>query len=152
MDRPLLYFLKENTHILDVFYEHNFLSEDDCKLFENVALVPRTSEHIWIYQKLTEICKNVNEHIFNFQISGFNEDLHFPDKTHAYRMTLDNKERSVIKLNIVLCTGPCILRINHGKYHVEGRTGTLFIFPSFLWFLIEGDSYLVSSLSGNHFH
>lgn len=151
MERPLLYFLKENNHIRDVFYEHEFINEDDCKLFENVSYVPRTSENIWIYQKLAVACNKVNTDFFNFQISGFGSDLKYSNSYTKYTLNMSNGINSVNKLNVILCTGACTLHVNNDEYILDGRPGTLFIFPSFLWFRVEG-IYLMCVISGDHFH
>jgi hypothetical protein len=151
LDRPLLYLLKESKNMKNVFYEHEFINEDDCKIFENVLFVPRISEYIWIYQKLTLACKRINEEFFNFQISGFGGDLHRSEVYTQYTLNIDNDANSVNKLNVIVCTGECVLHMNHDEYTLVGRTGTLFIFPAFLWFRIEG-SCLLCVLSGDHFH
>lgn len=135
----------------NVFYQNDFISKDDCKLLENVLFIPRTSEHIWIYQKLSKTCIKVNEELFNFQISGFGGDLHYSEIYKQHTLNIDNDANSVNKLNVIICTGPCTLYMNHESYTLEGQKGTLFIFPAFLWFRIEG-SYLLSVLSGDHFH
>lgn len=148
--RPLLYFLKECEHIRDLYFDEEFLNEDDAKIFKNVIQVPRTSEWIWIYQKLTEKCNEVNREMYNFQISGFNCDLHSSEDYASWNLTLNKGQRSTNKINVILCTGKVTVYMNHGEYEFEGKIGTILIFPSFLWWKASGE-YLMCTLSGNHF-
>ena len=147
--RPLLYFLKECDHIRDVYVDNEFINEDDIKLLKNSVYVPRTAEHIWIYQKITEIVKTVNSSYFNFQLSGFNSELE-RFIAEDWVLTLVKGQASTNKLNVVLFTGAGTLHMNHGEYTVECKEGGLAIFPSFLWFKVSGDN-LYCTVSGDHF-
>jgi hypothetical protein len=147
--RPLLYFLKECEHTRDVFVDHDFISSDDLILLDEATSVPRTAEFIWIYQKLSEYCKKVNENYYQFQISGFGKDL-CTSEDSEWTLSIDKGQLSTNKLNVILWRGEGSLYMNHNEYTVDGRRGTIMIFPSYLWWKGSGD-FLICNLSGNHF-
>ena len=150
-ERPLLYFLKECDHMLDVYVDTDFVSQDDLDVFgKNVADIPRTSEYIWIYQKLTEYCKKVNDENYKFQISGFGCNLYKPECGEYWFLSIGRGEKSTNKLNVVICTGAATLHMNHGDYQLDLQSGSIAIFPAYLWWKVSGD-ILACTLSGNHF-
>ena len=148
--RPLLYFLKECEHTRDVFVGADCISSDDLTLLDGSAGIPRTAEFIWIYQKLTEYCKKVNEEHYQFQISGFGCDLHVAPNESKWTLSIDRGQSSTNKLNIILWRGEGTLHMNHAEYTVDGARGIIMIFPSYLWWQATGD-FLMCTLSGNHF-
>jgi len=148
--RPLLYFLKEEINTMDVFVEHDFLSSDDLSLYDDCIEIPRTSDHIWIYEKLTKKCKVVNENIYHFQISGFGIDISKKTGVEQWTLSLGSGFESTFKMNVIVCTSDAELFINHGSYKVQGKRGTLFIFPSYLWWKITGN-FIYTVLSGDPF-
>jgi hypothetical protein len=129
--------------------EQEFISSEDMALLDEVLYVPRTAEFIWIYQKLTEFCKDVNSKYYQFQLSGFGSDLHVPQE-EDWILSIDRGEKSTNKLNLILWRGSGVLEMNHGEYKVEGKRGAIMIFPAYLWWKTSGD-FLTCTLSGNHF-
>ena len=146
--RPLMYFLKECEHTRDVCVDEEFISSDDLNILDGAASIPRTAEFIWIYQKLTEYSKSINDKFYNFQISGFGTDLFVPET--EWTLSIDKGQKSTNKLNVILWRGEGTLYMNHDEYNVDGHRGTIMIFPSYLWWKATGD-FLMCNLSGNHF-
>lgn len=151
---PLLYFLKTSEKMLDTYVLNDFLNSDDTDFLiskiniENRIL--RNNENIWIYQKLTEVSKEVNKNLFHFQVSGFDDDL-FVGPTGKWTQTLGNATFSTLKLNIILCLEDIDVEMNYGKYSFRAKRSSLILFPSYLWWKIEG-KFLLTYLSGDHFH
>jgi hypothetical protein len=147
--RPLLYFLKECEHTRDVCVDNEFISTEDLEILDGVSHIPRTADYIWIYQKLTEYCKNINEKYFQFQISGLGTDLHV-HVSSDWILSIDRGQASTNKFNIIIFRSSGSLDMNHGEYSIPGDRGNIMIFPSYLWWKASGD-ILVCTLSGDHF-
>lgn len=152
--KPLLYFLKTSEKMLDTYVVKDFLNSEDLELLvskiDDDDKIPRNAENIWIYQKITQTCKEINEKIFHFQISGFDDDLFIGKKTD-WIQTLGTATFSTLKLNIILCLEDIKFEMNHGQYNFDAPKSSLILFPSYLWWKTEG-KYLITFLSGDHFH
>jgi hypothetical protein len=148
--RPLLYFLKECNSTRDVIVEPDFINPDDLVLLKGAIQVPRTAEFIWLYEKLTAFCREVNAVFYQFQISGFACDLRRISEDDKWILSIEKGINSTNKLNILLCTGTGVLYMNHGEYQVDLAPGTVVVFPAYLWWKASGD-VLACHLSGNHF-
>jgi hypothetical protein len=152
--KPLLYFLKTSEYMLNTYVIRDFLNDDDIGVLTAAIhpmekVIPRNAKNIWIYQKLTETCREINDQIFKFQISGFDNDLNLASPQEDWIQTLANN--STIKLNVIICLSPVKFYINHGKYDFDAPKASLTLFPSYLSWKAEGE-FLITHLSGDHFH
>ena len=147
--RPLLYFLKESNNLRDVHVIQEFLMEDEVNSIKKLKWIPRTAEYIWIYQKISVMCKKINTDTYQFQISGFGEDLRLLEDSE-WTFSLKKGFMSTNKLVVILCTGDALVHMNHGEHEVQAKAGVMLVFPAFMWWKISG-AHLYCTISGNHF-
>jgi len=152
--RPPMYFLKESDKMLEPAIHLTFISDDDLK--EIGQMVPRTPDNIWIYERLTRECLKMNEAFWDFEISGFGQDIVECEQEQTIeplKLVLGaTPENSIIKLVVIISLNNFEIEICDKKYPV-GK-GALIVFPSYLLWRFGQHSeakYLFTILVGHHF-
>ena len=149
-----MYFLRESDKMLEPAVHMTFINDDELKEFGKN--IPRNPENMWIYEKLTRECIKMNEAFWDFDISGFGQDIIECGQEQtleplklALGATLEN---SIIKLVVILALNNFEIEICDRMYQIE--RGALIVFPSYLLWRFSQKSeakYLFTILVGNHF-
>lgn len=110
----------------------------------HIAWMPVNKDTQWIYQRLTTVIESLNNQFFNFDLSGFTENLQFteykaPDNHYDYH--IDKTYLSVPrKLSIVVQLtdpkkyegGEFQIQLSSNPINVFKSQGTLIAFPSYV--------------------
>lgn len=133
-----------------------------------VISIDPEADNSWIYQRLTQISHQSNNHSYNFDLAGFYEPLQLAQYNHEdffnWHLDFGIGDSSTRKLSITIQLsdpdsyegGDLQFRINNKEINAPRSLGTAIIFPSFIMHRVTPISSgfrrsLVGWVSGNHY-
>ena len=140
---------------------------DEIRKSHVISFVPEP-KNSWIYQRLTQISHQCNNHSYNFDLAGFHEPLQLAQYDHEdffdWHLDFGIGDSSTRKLSISIQLsdpdsyegGDLQFRINNKEIDAPRAQGTAIIFPSFIMHrvtpIVSGfRRSLVGWVSGNHY-
>lgn len=134
----------------------------------NISWIPTISDNFWIYQRLTDVCVQLNKKFFKFNLFGFGEPLqltHYLAPGGHYEKHVDRAFQGLIRklsMSVQLSNpekykgGDLIIYEGDFKRHTLRTQGSVIVFPSFMEHQVtkvtKGERYsLVGWVTGENF-
>ena len=161
------YWNDEKAKVAELEGNEESTLDDTIRKSKVLPIIP-SSDTKWIFQRLTDLATNCNNHSYHFDLSGFHEPLQLAEYNEEdffdWHLDFGVGQSSTRKLSISIQLsdsdsyegGNLQFRINNKVIDAPRAKGTAIIFPSFIMHRVTpitkgSRKSLVGWVSGNHY-